>query len=389
MDSGNGRMLLHISLIPEENGYGQGLADATYFQIDDVLTAPEHFITSNEICDYCENNRKELGPQIRNACLRLTNKTVIFNVLRKGNSTCFNQISSSTKAKLRIMLYPGNRGDIADLDLKETTHNMIVQFAPTNSKFITSEKHKHFPSFYQLCDSEESAIRYIEALLTDACVCHYMGISNIAQHHDQKQNISKEKVKFLFEICSSKAIPCLSAEAEKLVRHVCSRLSLNTPYISFLSIFTIAPHDIGMNDDLKENISEFFEDYIELWKCFQKWYFERHGRLFSKKEKVCNPVKTIFDRNKYQGQISPEDAAKGITEILKNHVSNQNLDNSDIYAFVVLRKMPGTYERELICNSLFAGQLHPAMWTIIPWNDMVKFEPIRDLIEYLLFMVGE
>lgn len=388
MNIGGWHLLMQVSAFPESEAPEQNKVDSVFYRINNVLNSADQMPNTKAICNYCEENRKELGARIRREISALKKDAAVYNTSSKNANTIFNGITPSDKCRLRILLYPGNRESIESLKLDEATHNMILQFDTSKPNFVVTEPHKYSPSFYQVCRSVDVASLYIEALLIDACMCHYMMVSDAAPHHDDKQKISHEKVQFLREICASNDINYLSQNAQKLVRKVSTDLQENTPYISFLSIFTVAADKIHLHNS--ENIRTFFDDYCKLWGHFQKWYFKKHGRMFIKNEDVGNPVERIFGRNKFYGQISPDEAKAEIERILNNHDFNKApspLENSNGYSFVIIRNLPSKPSHRKILESLFSGQLHQAKWQIIPWDKLNQYETVDYLIETVPFMV--
>lgn len=269
MSSTNHRILLHITMLAGNDPTATRKANATYYRFNNILDGHAQLPSITEICNYCDSVNRKLGAYIRNKCLDIKKEDTVFKPGVTKVKSMLNIIESSERKNIRILLYPGNRNEIDDLRMKETTHNMIVQFKDEPTKFCSTEPHANPPSFYQSCVSEEVALRYLEALLIDACICHYLGISDVAYHHDDKQHISVEKVLFLKEIVQRGQLDFLSPSAQNLVRYVAAKIDESTPYISFLSIFTIAPFDVFGDEKFF-----FFEDYCCLWNEFQRWYFE-------------------------------------------------------------------------------------------------------------------
>lgn len=387
MASENERILVLVTPFPRADLDKQEKADSTYYQLNNTLLLEDELKTAKSVCDYSKRCRKDLVPQIKEMCYSIKNHAIAYNIPQHRINRLFNGIE---KKKLRVVLYPGDRQDIEDLIINEATHSMIVQFSDTDNLFKSSEPHEHTPPlFYQICNSEETAIKYIEALLIDACMCHYMGISDAAMHNSDKQNISMDKVQFLKDSHYGNNLDYLSPDAKNLIEYVCNQLNEDTPYISFMSIFTIASIDNGFEDDIEKNINRFFADYYGLWEHFQKWYYKKSGRLFSKEEDIIDPIRTIFEHNKYQGQISPEVAANAVKEelrLLKSKKSEEQIKAFG-YAFMILRNMPDDFKKKATCDSLFKGQLHQSKWKIVSWDKIKDFKSIEDLIEIVPFML--
>lgn len=390
MGINTGRILLNISMVPASNPDAERKARRTYQQINNVLTGVSRLPNIVAICNESELVDKQLSAYIRNECLDLKGKESLFNPQKQEPRKILNAVEDSQQKRIRIMLFPGEREDIGELKMNDTTHNMILQFGNVESEFNPAEKHENPPSFYQVCSSVNIAILYLEALLVDACFCHYMGISDAALKHDDKQRISLEKVSFIKEICESEKIKFLTPNAANLVKYVCSKMGASTPYISFLSIFTIAPYDCPEIDHAN-CIQTYFSDYCNLWLYFQKWYYERHGRLFSKDREIISPLKTLFDRNVYQGQISPEKAERAIKEIINQYKEKDShytqFGKEYRYSFVIIRNMPGDDHAKAIYDTLFSGKIHQAQWTISHIAEIDKFDCIKESLEIVPFMI--
>ena len=284
MSSDNHRILLHILMPSGDDPEATKKVDSTYLRFNNVLIGNGQLPNISKICDYCDSVNEKLGAYIRNRCLDIRKEDTIFEPSVNKPNSMLNVIENSERKKIRILLYPGKRNDIDNLNMSETTHNMIIQFNQDQSCFRATDPHANPPSFYQTCNSEENALLYLEGLMVDACICHYLGVSDVAFHHDDKKRISSEKVIFLRELSEKENLNFLSLGAQKLVRYVATQLSETTPYISFLSIFTIAPMDLFKEESYDSRA--YFEDYCDLWSEFQKWYFDRYDRVFSKKEKL-------------------------------------------------------------------------------------------------------
>lgn len=388
MSSNNQRIFLHISMPSGKDSETTKKVDSTYLRFNNVLMGDEELPNISKICDYCDNVNAKLGAYIRNRCLDIRREHTFFEPgLNKPNSM-LNVIESSERKKIRILLYPGERDDINDLNMRDTTHNMIIQFDHSQNCFRATDPHANPPSFYQTCNSEENALLYLEALMVDACICHYLSVSDVALHHDDKQRISSEKVLFLRELVERKDTAFLSLGGQKLVEYVAEQLTDTTPYISFLSIFTIAPMDCFPN--VCCNFLAYFEDYCRLWSEFQIWYFDRHGRVFSKKRKITNPLETIFDRNKYEGQISLCEIIKKLQNILCTFsckTFNKPFGLELRYAVVIIKHLPESEEKKQRFNALFSGQLHQAKWDIVFWKDIEKYDNIMSYLEIVPFMI--
>lgn len=340
--------------------------------------------SARSVYKYCINNNASISKMLDEACGKL-------EIHEHANHGRINTIiAPEDKKYIRVMIYSGDTTDLKDLKLNDVTHTMIVRFDNTsNTQFIPTEPHENYPIFYQNCSSTTVAIRYIESLLIDSCMCHYMAVSDAAMHHDEKQSISSEKVQFIKELVNDTNFNCFDEDVKKLIKYVADKLKDNTPYISFFSIFTILTKDLGMGDDLKNNINKFFKSYYMLWVCFQQWYYKKHGLLFRTDDDVNNAIKTIFDRNKFQGQVSEDKVKLEIKNQMQLYV--QNLDNPDVcvYVFVILKNLPKKSKCIEQCETVFGSDMHPASWIVMPLCDVSKYNYIKDYIEIIPFMISK
>ena len=375
-------------MVPDNNPIASRKAESTYLRVNNILKGSGQFPNITTICSYCDTINEKLGAYIRNKCLDITKEDSVFSPSIHKTNSILNGIDTSKRKNIRILLYPGERHDVKDLNMNETTHNMIVQFKEPSSYFVPTEPHNNPPCFYQICGSEEIAILYFESLLVDACICHYLSISDVAYYHDEKQKISSEKVMFLQEVSEMEGFKNLTDGAKQLVSYVASQLTRDTPYISFLSIFTIAPFDVFGKD---ENFNDaYFEDYCKLWNLFQKWYFNKHGRMFFENKEVKNPLESVFSRNKYKGQISPNEIENSLNLALSNPIKppeHNPFGEECRYAFIIIKHMPNNDQKKLKFESLFSGQLHQAKWKIIHWSEIDKYNDILSYIEIVPFLI--
>lgn len=189
------------------------------------------------------------------------------------------------------------------------------------------------------------------------------------------------------EIVQRGQLDFLSPSAQNLVRYVAAKIDESTPYISFLSIFTIAPFDVFGDEKFF-----FFEDYCCLWNEFQRWYFDRHGRLFSKQKPFDNPLETVFDRNKYQGQISQTEIANKIRELQDApicRVANPPFGTESRFAVIIIKRMPDSSAITDQFDALFSGKLHQSKWDIVYWGDIGRYEKIIPYLEIVPIMICE
>lgn len=390
MSEKNIRYLLEIMIIPEDNSNNRKYVSAIAKKLGNILNKYKQTPNAQAIFNYCEEHHNVMDGFIEDDFLSLVIEPVGYNPTKEKPNSVLNAIEASDKRKVRIMLYPGEKNDVEDIKLPEATHNMIIRFDSSVAPFVAVESHAHSPSFYQPVVNDIIASLYIEALLVDASMCHFIGVSAAASHHDDEQNISSEKVKFLFDLVNSGKIDKsdLADEVKILIRYTVRKLAPDTPYVSFFSIFTIASMECKMTDNIEKNFEFYFSDYCKLWCMFQRWYFQNHGRVFSKKNCSIETIMDLFNRNKYQGQISPEAAQTEIKDILTGEiVSSPTLGGEGRYAFILLRNIPALRTLRKVCDSLFSGQIHQSKWTIKPWCEIEKFTPIREYIEIVPFIL--
>lgn len=385
MNNSNQRILLGVTMRPSDNPIVDQKMKSIYQKLNNTLTGNRQLPNISEICRYCDTENEKLGAYIRNECFDLKKVSTIYFRDTKKINRITNIFDPADKKNIRIILYPGAGNDMDSFKNPESTHNMILRFADDIPNFCAADVHVSPPSFYQRCSSENTALLYLEALLVDACMCHYLGISDVASFHDEKIKISSEKVRFLKEFVKSKDIKNLDVGAQKLVTQAVSLLQEITPYVSFLSLFTIAKLDFTPNSTVL-----FFKDYCRLWKYFQVWYFKKHGRYFSTETEVDNPINTIFNRNKYQGQVSPSKIADKIKEIIKKPTSRNEeglLGLESRYAVIVLKHKEREETKKAQLDALFVGQVHPATWDIVYWGDLWKYEDYSSELEIIPIII--
>ena len=381
----NNRILLHITMIRGENPNIENKMRRIYYRINNILTGREHLPNIAEICKYCDTKNRRLGAYIRNECIAVKNKSIMYARQSDKPNSIIKIIHPSDRKKIRTILFPGVETDIENLNIPESTHNMILRFTENTLQFCAADPHNCPPSFYQKCSSEDTALLYLEALLVDACMCHYLGISDVACFHDEKKNISSEKVQFLKEFVKQNDFQSLNTAAQHLVTNALMVLNEETPYISFLSIFTIARLDFAPDSKFL-----LFDQYCLLWKKFQIWYFRKHGRYFSAITETGNALETVFYRSKYQGQISPTEISDKIQHYIRNPARRYDeglLEKESRYAVVILKHLP---ENKIISEqleALFPGSLHQSKWKIVYWGDLEKYEKHQHNLEIIPFII--
>lgn len=372
------RVVLNVSVIPKTQSYSEKEAILTYSTLNNSLTASQAFPNVNEIPSYCESFNKKLGAYIYNTCNDLDKYSSLFSPEKQKSNRILSILDAKKCKDVRVIIYPGPKEDIDDLNMISTTHTMIVDFEESLPNFNVTRPHRKCPSFYQPCNSEKTALLYFESLLVDACLCHYLSVSEAAAFHDEKQKISKEKVDFIREITKEKKWGNLSKGAQELIRFVVNKLDDNTPYISFFSIFTIAPLDFFTNGEYNDsNRLAYFNDFCVLWKLFQEWYFNKHNKLLYVNEEVDNPLASILHRNKYLGQIGKNSFENKINKIMNNIKNKKNLYDTEEpfgtenrYAVVVLEHTPPNKKQYLEFEPLISGDVHQGAWNIVYWNKL-------------------
>lgn len=393
MDKVYSKLVLHITVLPETDQTARFFVDDIYAHLKNTLTRYKKMPNVKSLCEYCDSvGGNKLANDIRNQFDHLIEKDTFFHSQRYETSMAyFSNIDGSNKKNIRILLYPGNRDNISNLSMDETTHNMIIQYTRNGKAFFPTERHTNPPSFYQKCSSMETALCYLEALLIDSCLCHYLGISDVATKHDQKQKISRDKIDFLMELARGENFKELTFETRKLITYVISKIDPYTPYISFFSIFSVAAKDVSKSP----RIEPYFEDFFKLFELFQKWYFEKNGRLFHKDSKIHDAVKSIFRRSPFQGQIRStsldvmiQDKCEKISKGLLAIPPNPPFEVEHRWAIVIIKHMPSNEDEIKIFRSLFSGPIHQATVTIIPWNELNQYDMIRHRIEIVPILIS-
>lgn len=386
------RILLHVKVFRGNFKNISKEVISLYLKLNNALTGTEALPNINKIFNYCTKYNNPLGPYIRHTCNGLKLDSNVYNSDKTSNiNDLLNVLEASDKGKLRIVLYNGDEPEIENLRLNEATHNMIIKFSPDSPNFVSTQVHKNPPNFYQNCSDSSKALLYIEALLVDACMCHYFGVSDAALHHDDKQRISSEKIEFLKDFLKNGNHTMFSAETIKIINYVVNSLNSNAPYISLLSIFTIAAKDIEEITDRDNYIETHFDEYCSLWELFQRWYYKKYGKLFTLDDDIISPTSTIFYRNKYQGQISDEEAIKCMLAKQKEYYDKKkelffDLGMANRFAFVILKNVPPENLMD-ITEALFAGKIHQSKWDIFHWTELKRFEHIKEFIEVIPFML--
>lgn len=371
------------------------LVNSVAFSLNDSMRHYDSLPHYMDIRRFIDDNRNVLGKDAYKIILSTILKQGYFNPDTQRPNEILNWVDPEDRKQIRVILYPGTHGDLENLKLHDATHIMIIEIDHEQEKaFRIAKKHKNMPSFYQPACSKEVSLLYIESLLIDAGMCHFFGISDAAPLHKMKQAISLEKVEYLREIKAEGTIEGLelSEGAFTLVNKVIDLLADTTPYVSFLSIFTIYALDIE-NDREINRIQKYFMDYCKLWLGFQKWYFSKHGRVFSETEDLHSVFLTLFAHNKYKGQISINDAVSELNETIGN-IDIASKKESEVigwekrYAFMIIRNIPGDPKLRIQMETLFSGQLHQAKWRIIHWSRITDFRKILTYIEVVPFLIS-
>lgn len=391
MNDYNNRIMLQVTVFPEENTLANNQLQALLYILGNTLTGTEKMPNIKHIYNYCQQYNEPLGAYIHRACEGYSLKSSIFSSSSSPNHI-IHALDQSDRKNLRILLFLGNKENIENFKIDEATHNMILQLVSSVHSFIPASRHNNTPNFYQECSSVEDAILYIEALLVDACLCHYFGVSDAASHHDDKQNISNEKVLFLVDIVKEKWFETAFTKAtQNYILNAIRCINNQTPYISFWSLFTLSKKDVEEDPIMDIDFDTIFTDYCKLWEKFQIWYYKKHDRLFSSSMALVDPVSSILFRNTYQGQISKEDFKQELKKIIQEHKKNANtsyrIGIGNRYAIIIIKHMPPDEIWRKRFSSLFPGQLYQAKWKIIHWGELEKYLLIKDFIEIVPFMI--
>lgn len=377
------RVVLYVSMAYGYNDYSAIMAEETFLALKNIFDGENQFHNVSNIYKECMNINTKLGVYIWNSCLKLSKENTLFDNKDEKINSILNVVTDSIRKQIRMILYPGNKNDLNELTIAGATHNMIVQFSEKDSAFCPTISHSKSPSFFQTCSSVDEALLYFEALLVDACICHYLGISDVAHYLDDKRLISNEKVLFLKELVKEKKLNFLNDNSKKLIKYVVDNLKDDTPYVSFFSIFTIATLDLS-NEPLN------FSEYCKLWSEFQKWYFEKHNRLFIKGSTVDDALEKLLKNNKFKGQISEEELNKKITKILNgviDYKENPPFGNEQRYALIIFTHSLDKIDQIKQSDSLFNGKVHPATWDIISWDKVSHYKSLFQDLEIIPFII--
>lgn len=386
------KILLHVITLPPKNEIAGCFVDDIYACLQNALAGYWKMPNVKSLYKYCNAiGGKNLANDIRNQFDHLVNRDTFFHFEHeKKSKRYFSNIDSSNKKNIRILLYPGVRDNISDLSIRETTHNMILQYTQSSKSFFATENHNNPPSFYQRCNSIETALCCLEALIVDSCLCHYLGITDVAVKHDQKQKISRDKIDFLIELSQGDNFKGFTSQAQQLINYVLSQMNSSTPYISFFSIFSIAVQDVFKEN----NVEPYFDDFFKLFHLFQKWYFEKNGRLFHKNTFTQDSLKSVFSRNPYQGQISSvlfdamiQEKCQKINKGLIAQIPSPPFGAEERWMVVVVEHMPSTEQERKIFRALFSGPIHQATVNIIPWNERSKYNSIIERLQMLPILI--
>ena len=182
MKKESSKIILHITVLPESDEEARCFVDDIYLSIKNALRGYQNMPNVESLCKYCEEKGEmDLAKKIRDQMFRLQKQETFFNFKTGASSRPYlSNIESSSKKDIRVLLYPGDRDKISNLKISETTHNMIIEYVRSNTRFFATEPHNNVPSFYQKCSSVDNALCYVEALIIDSCLCHYLGISDVA-----------------------------------------------------------------------------------------------------------------------------------------------------------------------------------------------------------------
>lgn len=386
MSSIDRRILLNITMLSSNDPEASRKADETFYRLNNILSGGQQLPNIKTIFNLCSKENTKLGAYIRNRCLNMIKDAILFDPTVTQAHNMLNHMDCSSRKQIRIVLFPGSRNEIEGLDIHEATHNMIIQFDNDETHFRPTEAHTNPPSFYQKCGSIKTALLYLEALMVDACFCHYLGISDVAASHSEKQQISSEKVSFLLDLCRSRNLNGFSLGAQDLLLKVASKINSSTPYISFLSIFTVALQDLISTDTFN-----YFHDYCRLWSKFQEWYYKKHYRFFSKDQPVEKAFYSVFYKSRYRGQISKaafEDKLKSTIERAAIYMPNPPFDLERRYAVIVVKRKTRTPSLIAQFDSLFSGDIYQAKWDIVYWGDLEKYANIISFLDIFPIMIG-
>lgn len=379
-------------IVTSPRGKNQRVMDNVVCVLNDALKTYDKMPNAEKIMAYNKLHGEPLPPKLLRQFLNISTSQIYFDPKTETTNKIIKSVSPENRRFLRVTLDTGLSKYLKQLKLEETSHHMILYFVDNcSSKFLPTEKHPHPPIFSQGVDSEHVALLYIEAMLLDSMMCHHMGISDAAMKHNGKQRISTEKVEFICAICQGRGQECygMSDRAWDLIRFVAKHLTTETPYISFLSIFTVASLDYVQDTYSFDNL---FNDYFSMWKAFQKWYFLRHNMVLSCISQSGDTFNDLFPQNKYKKQISAYAATRELKKICDEEKNaRQGKENAQLderYAFIIIKRVPKLCEDREILEGMFGnGKIHQASWKIINWKDWSLYSKFSYLIEVVPFLI--
>ena len=78
MSKSDRKILLHITMMSGNDPIASQKADATYYRFNRVLGGNAQLPNISRICAYCDKVNRELGAYIRNQCLDINKRSVLF-----------------------------------------------------------------------------------------------------------------------------------------------------------------------------------------------------------------------------------------------------------------------------------------------------------------------
>lgn len=387
----NKRFVVHFTPIEQGDRFAQRESSIAFARINNILAGNTIFPNFEKICHALSNIDSALSAYIRKEFSRLCYQDILFDKRKQDSGRVFNNIQDSDRKYIRAIFQQGSAADVDFIQLNGATHNMIVRFEKSSQTFQPTLRHKNPPSFYQICSSSNTALLYLEALVMDACMCHYYGVSDAAMRKIDQQRISSDKVRFMLHLAQSCELQQLSEAAQKCIVYAANNLASDTPYISFFSVFSIVPEDIEIGMTRKQWESIFASEYCKLWKLFQKWYYSFYGKIITQNSDYQYAYQSIFNNSIYSGQISEYDSQKEIQRIFDEDDNQDNTSSSESgrYVFVIISHVPSVQQTFDNLGQLMRKEIHQAQWRVIPFSDISIYQDYLPYLTFVHFMIDK
>lgn len=297
-----------------------------------------------------------------NKCMGyLTNKEIwpyhivfsIENVTINDTKDINKRISEKIRneSNLRIVFLSGRNADTDKFYNSNASHIALIIIDPGQTFHV--EKHKVSHIFYQFIPTVELAELFINGVILDSTLCHLLGLCEIAQRTIDRQKISHEKVEFLKSANLLELLEKYDVNENhiKTIEAFANNLNNDTPYISFLMIFSdyLLSQNIESIRTRREQESDVLHSYVCLWKVFRQWYFDKHHRSIKKTYTLDDIRSLINSIHKYYGQIGDKGLEKEIRGIITKQEKNPPQLGVGRYYLVILRHTP---KKELVIKQI-------------------------------------